>query len=79
MRDIIRRDEMGCVLSVDHDPPALAHMLAKYISRPASDPLLVREGVSHFGWANIARQVNEVFSEVGVSDSQGGTRNGKRG
>ena len=69
MRDIIRWDEMGCVLSVDHDPPALARMLAKYISRPASDPLLVRKGVSHFGWANIARQVTEIFSEVGVSDS----------
>jgi len=66
MREIIRRDEMGCVLAVDHNPSALARALAEHISRTASDPFLIREGVSRFGWANIARQVSEVFAEFGV-------------
>ena len=66
MRSIIRQKEMGCVLSVDHGPRALARVLAQYISRTSVDPLLIREGVSHFGWTSIARQVNQVFSEVGV-------------
>ncbi len=66
IKEVIRSEEMGRVLSVDHSPLALAEALADYTSRAARDPLLVRQGVSRFSWADTARRIAQVFSEVRV-------------